>query len=477
MVQAEEPSCGTMSYWDVRNEPTIPEVVIADGAKIERDAMDANFNMMRSENFVLKWGDSYTTNGAEENILILFECAWQKQHIEWDMLAPFGTDNYLFNVYIADTGPNTPTIEGHQAGYYTRDDQGWPMIVLKKSSLSPTLIAHEFFHALQDAVNTARPDESRWFWEATAEWASGAMYPSDSGSINNVSAYLNLSHESLNSFLSYSALAPEEEDTLANYAYGAALFPIYLHEITMDELFIPNVWKQGDPDRFQPLETIRDLLAEKGLAFHEVWMNHNSSTVFMNEYSQGGMYQELAGYGWWSDEWSGDGTAMTVETSDISIEHLGFRAHRLVFATKKRYRFQVLADPIGDHDSIAEFRAHIVQRDGITYKKIPITINDWFGEYVLEDVNEYNDVFLIVGAWADRYHSSYHDDERFYYSYAIEGLEDPNSLEGSVEPPIERKEESIDEEVLCGCATLEPISVFGLFSVLGIFSRRKRIHM
>jgi hypothetical protein len=168
---------------------------------------------------------------------------------------------------------------------------------------------------------------------------------------------------------------------------------------------------------------------------------------------------------------------MTADTSDISIEHLGFRAHRLVFATQTRYRFQVWADPIGDHDSIAEFRAHIVQRDGITYRKIPITINDWFGEYVLEDVNEYNDVFLIVGAWADRNHSSYNEDEQFYYSYVIEGLADPEALEESLETPGETKEESIDQEVFCGCATGEPITVFGLFSVLGLFSRRKRLPM
>lgn len=462
---ANEFSCGTMSHWDEVRDAVEPEQIrITSDVKLERDAISSGFGQVSSENFVLKWGSEYITTGREEEILASFEAVWQRQLVEWDMTPPFGTDTHLFNVYLGNTGPDAPTVDPAAAGYYTRDIQGWPMIVL--DSVSASVIAHEFFHALQDASGSYGTDEGRWFWESTAEWATATINPTSRGGVNAIGSYLRLSHESINTFLHLLAAETAEDEVYGLYAYGSVLFPIYLHEITGEELLIPQVWKEGDVWT-SPLETIESLLAERGLDFYDVWMDHNASTVFMDEYTYGGMYQEIAGYDWW-DEWRYDGTAITDNTSDIPIEHLGFRVHRLTSATESEYRFQVWADPIGTHDSIAEFRAFVMRRKGLEYQKIPLEINNWFGEVTLTDVGEFDDMYLVVGAWADRYHSSFQDDEQFYYSFALQGIPEPLYPEPE---PIDYI--AMHDDVICSCATSEPFSIFGLFSIVFALCRRE----
>ena len=461
---ANELSCGMMSHWDDVRNAVEPNVRITSDVKLERDAISSNFGQVSSENFVLKWGSEYITTGIEEEILASFEAVWERQLIEWDMDAPFGTDSHLFNVYIGNTGPDAPIVDSGVAGYYTRDSQGWPMIVL--DSLSATVIAHEFFHALQDASGSYATPEGRWFWESTAEWAAAVMNPSSIGGVNAIGSYLRQSHESIDTFLHLYDVGTGGDQELALYAYGSVLFPIYLNEITGEELIIPQVWKEGEA-WISPLKTIESLLEERDLSFYDVWMDHNASTVFMDEYTYGGMYQEIAGDDWW-DEWRYDGTAMTDETSDISIEHLGFRVHRLSSATESEYRFQVWAEPIGTHDSIAEFRAFIMRRKGGEYQKIPLEMNNWFGEVTLTDVSERDDMYLVVGAWADRYHSSFQDDEQFYYSFAMQGIPEPLYPEPE---PIDYI--SMHEDSMCSCSTSEPFSIFGLFSILFVLYRRE----
>ena len=60
---------------------------------------------------------------------------------------------------------------------------------------------------------------------------------------------------------------------------GRYCFP-YLHEIT-GRNYIPQVWKEGDIWT-SPLETIESCCRTR-LGFHDVWMDHNASTVFMDD--------------------------------------------------------------------------------------------------------------------------------------------------------------------------------------------------
>ena len=477
MGWAEEYGCATFSHWREKTTPVPLEVTIADGEKINRDAYNNNFNQLESENFVLKWGDNFLLNGLDSVIIEFFETTWTAQVHDWELTQPDGTEQALFNVYIGNSGNGAPEIPDTAGGYFTYDDQGWPMIVLNPSSFDvegyiPTLISHEFFHAVQRASNLYTTEESRWFFESSAEWSAANMYPSSPYSVSAINSYMTLSDQSLNTFLHLYEAETEEEQELASYAYGSVLFLIFLHEYTMDGTLIPSIWKQNTLNN-NPLDTIKTILEEREMNFYDVWMKHNESVVFMEEYSYGSMYLGLTEPDWWSDSWTGNGTAMTDSTSNISLENLGFRVHRLYDMTKPRYRFQVWANPIGTFDSIAEFRATIVQRTGSRVTKFPIEMNNWFGELTIDNVSEYDDIYLIVGAWADKEHSSFIDDEQFFYDFAMEGLDAPYQQESTEGEDIEGGLLLPDMQV-CGCSAIEPTSTLGMLAILGLFSRRRQ---
>ena len=109
-----------------------------------------------------------------------------------------------------------------------------------------------------------------------------------------------------------------------------------------------------------------------------------------------------------------------------------------------------------------------MRRKGGEYQKVPLAINNWFGEVVLTDVNEFDDMYLVVGAWADRYYSSFQDDEQFYYSFAMEGIPEPQYPE-----PEAPEYTPLEQDAMCGCSTPKPFSVFGLCSILFVLCRRE----
>ena len=101
-------------------------------------------------------------------------------HLEWSWVheietmeypAPYGTDAYLFNVYMGSSGDGAPSDAG-VAGYYTTDEEGWPMVVLSQyvaeNDDQYSVIPHEFFHAVQHSTERyPYSGASAWYWEAT----------------------------------------------------------------------------------------------------------------------------------------------------------------------------------------------------------------------------------------------------------------------------------------------------------------------
>ena len=96
--------------------------------------------------------------------------------------APYGTDSHLFNIYLGDSGSGAPSAYGN-SGYYSVDNDGWPMIVLNQMILDSSadqhgVLPHEFFHAVQHACETYDYlGDGAWYWEATAMWIESQIYP------------------------------------------------------------------------------------------------------------------------------------------------------------------------------------------------------------------------------------------------------------------------------------------------------------
>ena len=120
--------------------------------KAERDSLCGNCNTLSSDNFIVRWGSGISQSQAQ-NILDSFEYSWDIEVNQLGYEIPTSADTYLFNVYIGDSGGGTPGGYG-AAGYFTGDNQGYPMIVIAKQTVIDQdymdfTIAHEFFHALQ----------------------------------------------------------------------------------------------------------------------------------------------------------------------------------------------------------------------------------------------------------------------------------------------------------------------------------------
>ena len=89
---------------------------------------------------------------AIDRILSDFAIARDTQVHDWGMNDPTGYGGTYFNVYIGDTGGAVPSVLGN-AGYYTLDGSGYPMIVNKDMlgdvGYAKSVVARGFFHAVQ----------------------------------------------------------------------------------------------------------------------------------------------------------------------------------------------------------------------------------------------------------------------------------------------------------------------------------------
>jgi hypothetical protein len=214
----------------------------ATSGKTERDAWGEWPHELVSANFVVKWGDSGAVDEAEAAAFLdLFEAAWEVEVVELGQPPPLGAETWRFNVYLGGTGDRVPPTYGY-AGYYTVDPDGWPMVVVDPATLAEGFAsgttAHEFYHAIQHATGSYQDDpDAGWWWEATAMWMEGEVWPDDTDEATFLFGY---------------ALAPHlplwydeafEDGNLAEYhPYGAFVFARYLADVAGDPSLVTATW-------------------------------------------------------------------------------------------------------------------------------------------------------------------------------------------------------------------------------------------
>ena len=138
-------------------------------------------NSLTSEHAALLWSAEIGVDAAAGNaVLDAVEHAWERLFEELQYPLPVGSENRLFNVYVA--GGEGPTDRG-VLGYYNTDPEGWPMIVIAPDVIynwpeNESTIAHELMHAAQHPTESYKQDpNAKWYWEATAVWAEHYILP------------------------------------------------------------------------------------------------------------------------------------------------------------------------------------------------------------------------------------------------------------------------------------------------------------
>lgn len=244
-------------------------------------------NLRTSDRFAVHWGDAGgVTLDEVDALLAALDRAWAVQVDEMGHPPPPSTATAYFDVYVGDSGDGAPSSYGAD-GYYTLDDDGYPMLVVAASALDDPDLAshtasHELYHALQTATGRfARDGAAAWFWEATAEWAAVQTAPDNPANGPFVYAY------ALQPALPVVYAADPRVDPLgALFPYGAFLFPLDLTRAYGFEL-VRDAWTEAhDPD---PLETMRAWLADRGGDLDEAWLDHLATRIAL-DYDQGALY-------------------------------------------------------------------------------------------------------------------------------------------------------------------------------------------
>lgn len=217
---------------------------------------------MESEHFVLRWGEAVELEHAERTLDEL-EYAWQIEVEELGFPEPAEALDWKLNVYVAESWSTAPKDRGAR-GYYARDEEGHPMLVLSADTVADLegnrgfTTAHELNHLLQDGVDgpydygTGEP--AAWLWEATATWVDLHVHGSDSQAVDYAFGWTFFPDLPLDDFQYPDGIALEPY-----HAYGAFLFLEHL-ELEQGPESVVALWTEAqDPDAVAVLREQQEL--------------------------------------------------------------------------------------------------------------------------------------------------------------------------------------------------------------------------
>lgn len=237
-------------------------------------------NWVVTQNFSIEWGNDInsTDNGIVSDKIVncstgipctgipdiidrwadYFEDVWTKEIGMLGYLQPTGTQGYLYDVYIANTGDNikgndddmTPTLDYKYVGLTVtycdydicKDDVSTSYSYIgvnnniRDTDTMKITAAHEFFHAIQFSYPTIDywfyPGKG-WWLEATATWMEEMVY-------DEVNSY----YSRVRTWLANPSLSLKNS---GSHEYGDVIFIIFLTDVYLkDPDFVRYVWESGD---------------------------------------------------------------------------------------------------------------------------------------------------------------------------------------------------------------------------------------
>lgn len=405
-------ACGT-----ARNFPAIREraslVMPSDapaafgGLKTQRDPFGTLPNVRTSANFALKWGPSATYSEAIATAaLASFEEGWTVEMGQMGHPVPDGSDTYLLNVYIGNSGGGAPDIN-FDGAYANVDNQGFPYIVMSPSIMeyfgipgsegyAATTAVHELYHTVQFATGSYLQEDAYWFWEATADWVAGEIYPDEDGSYAFVGAWALYPHVAID-FADYY----DEGNVIELHQYGASIFPQFLTDVVADVVLIRDAWVSGGANG-DPLSRLDALLGPQGTDIREAFADF-AQRLPLWDYPRGAKYEAWADY--YGDYYSDQDHRIAAEVgskgtsgwdgapSDTLPAAFGINVIRLT-PVDKTIEVSVRAASEGSQGSAAATRAFVARRDGATKEYFALAFEGDTGS-VEVDANA-DELFLVV---------------------------------------------------------------------------------
>ncbi|MBM74359.1 MAG: hypothetical protein CMK59_03065 [Proteobacteria bacterium] len=395
---------------------------------LERDVYNAP-NVAYSEHFALRWGDGFVLSSTQQEILLeALELSWTSEIEEQGYPPPSGTEQYLFNVYLGDTGGSVPASMG-ASGYYTTDSEGWPMVVLgpyvyEYGDQHLSTIPHEFFHAVQHSLgNYLDDDRARWYWEATATWMEGEVYPQEPLAGIFLFGFLFNPHFAINA-------APEFDGLASDYfSYGAFSFIDRLSELTEREA-VRDSWVEAAQ---LPLSWWKNRLSAESIDISDVIVDFSVDRAMLDLTDIDLYESDLEQY---AQTFSQEDYRVTANLPSSGIST--FReVSNAFFPQRGGYNHLVLEEPLWDSmileieaeglgslGSSAVWSARAVVLRENDYDIHDISFKDGRAEQELSQLLGVKQISIIVSSWAEQDKVS----EQFFYKYRMFKKEEAEDL-------------------------------------------------
>ena len=412
-----------------------------------RNAYTGEPNSLETDNFVIWYGtpDGFSERDIE-SLSVEMEYIWTTIIDDMMYPVPENSDVWKFIIYIGDTGSGVPSAEG-AAGYFWYDTENYPMMVLSKDIISWTDSAkltgcHEFYHAVQAAINTYRfNDSALWWHEATANWILEEVYRDEGGYSNTLYSVALRPEISLNHWGNYAT-----EGIEADHHYGASIFATFLSEFRGGPDLIQRSFIEA-PINSDPLDEFNDLLQEYDYSLVDAHLEYALRNTtwdyeFESDYEMsvadydgdGESHKSSGTISELSNEWHGPGTwkPHTFGSNNWALEGL-----------PNHFRVQF------EGESGVLWRVGIAQQDGTSHQRwlLPADKNTW----EITDFDGGEEAWLVITAVDD----NIDDGETHSYQFKI------------TEPIEERKG---------GCTSVPTQTTGWLGLIFAMYGYRKRLH-
>lgn len=408
--------CGT--HEALQHAPPLAEPLAfpPPGGPTLRDAWGKFDNQVESEHFVLKWGPDAVVPGLQDEILDALELAWDRFVDERGYPGPLHWQDFKTNVYVAGTGYEQGPIDYSGVyGYYTRDPEGYPMLVMASDVMDegPEMVgltaAHEAFHAFQDATNSFElgglsSGDNRWLRESTATWSAGRVLPGNTQYGLFAGSFAYFSHMGL-------ADNGSDGDGSSAHAYGAFLLSHYVTEELGYDGVVDDVWLE--PSSEDSIEAYELALADQGLEMADVYADMAVRNVYW-DYDD----QSIVTYGGYYDGYlpveavTSGGTSGPVRIpSDIEPGPYGYNLIEMSATNAETIHIEIVPDEEGRWGSVSAFEARMALYDNTSITYVDVAV----GEPVDIETNGANEAVLMVAATP----SGATDNDKFSYTYDV----------------------------------------------------------
>ncbi len=242
------------------------------------------YDVYTSSNFQVIVGDA---GGVSQNTIDFWhttlEDVWAAEVDGAGFQQPPCTDQYLMDVWLANTGGDVPELEEDVYGYVTLYNTDCPYMVVHPEygwqpdpqGAAEVTAAHEFFHTVQSGYDWGEDD---WWVESTAVWAEELVYDS----IDDYLQYIN------GSWLEYPELSLLCDD--GTREYGSVLWPLYLDENHGGGAAIRGIWENCVSQ--SPLDANASYLASQGTNLDDAFVDF-SVRLATKDFSEGASFDDV----------------------------------------------------------------------------------------------------------------------------------------------------------------------------------------